>query len=137
MKKIPRFYFSRRPGNFVNEHTGKPLKKQPKFDGTVREWYEKLMDFVKVKACQVLGKRTDGFFEAHSPSQIMTIFESTRQYQMYGFCHNLYSTGYIKGSNILFFHCDVPRNEIHIHGFYESRRQPNKIIIEITDMDII
>mgnify|MGYP000853837517 FL=1 len=48
------FYWSRKPGNFVNKNTGesileslKELKIEgPKFTGSVREWYETLVETI-------------------------------------------------------------------------------------------
>ena len=41
-------YWSRKPGNFVNKNTGQSygtlIDKGPKFTGTVREWYETLIE---------------------------------------------------------------------------------------------
>lgn len=37
-------YWSRKPGKFVNSHTGDELNAGIKFDGTVREWYETLVE---------------------------------------------------------------------------------------------
>lgn len=48
-------YWSRKPGNFVNKNTGdeiavvingKPLSVGPKFTGSVREWYETLVETI-------------------------------------------------------------------------------------------
>jgi hypothetical protein len=45
------FYWSRRPGNFVRKETGEEVRFRfgdpgPKFTGTVREWYETLIETI-------------------------------------------------------------------------------------------
>ena len=37
---MKKYYFSRRPGKFVNENIGEEKKLEYKFGGTVHEWYE-------------------------------------------------------------------------------------------------
>jgi hypothetical protein len=51
-KLMTKFYWSRSPGKFVNKLTGKPvnltsgLSIGPSFTGTVREWYETLVETI-------------------------------------------------------------------------------------------
>jgi hypothetical protein len=46
LKMKTKFYWSRRPGKFVNKLTGVPVDIGPVFTGTVREWYETLVETI-------------------------------------------------------------------------------------------
>lgn len=47
-------YWSRRPGRFVNPKTGVDELYQPNFDGTVRDWYNRLQPLL-FSMCSELG----------------------------------------------------------------------------------
>jgi len=77
-------YWSRAPGKFVNKLTGEPvtlassLSIGPNFTGTVREWYETLIETMNDAANSIHRKTLRGSanFAVTSPD-VSTIFEST------------------------------------------------------------
>lgn len=82
------FYWSRAPGKFVNKVTGSPinlassLATGPQFTGTVREWYETLIETVIDVANTIHRKTLRGSanFMVTSPD-VCTILESTTLYK--------------------------------------------------------
>ena len=82
------YYWSRSPGRFVNKYTGSEglrsstLAPGPQFTGTVREWYETLMETV-TDAANVIHKKTlrgSGNFVVCGP-EVSTILEHTQAWK--------------------------------------------------------
>jgi hypothetical protein len=82
------YYWSRSPGRFVNKNTGTEglrtgtLAPGPQFTGTVREWYETLMETI-TDAANVIHKKTlrgSGNFVVCGP-EVSTILEHTTAYR--------------------------------------------------------
>lgn len=73
------FYWSRRPGQFVNRKTGESISEQlvgikpvgPKFTGTVREWYETLVETIYTAA----GTQRDSNTRIFVSPTVRTILE--------------------------------------------------------------
>tara|TARA_Y100001963_G_scaffold159001_2_gene260811 strand:+ start:47019 stop:48980 length:1962 start_codon:yes stop_codon:yes gene_type:complete len=82
------YYWSRMPGKFVNKKTGKEqtlassLSSGPTFTGTVREWYETLVETIIDVANEIHRKTLRGSanFIVVSPD-VATIFESSVLYK--------------------------------------------------------
>jgi len=82
------FYWSRAPGKFVNKETGieqklaDSLAAGPRFTGTVREWYETLVETIIDVANQIHRKTLRGSanFVVCSP-EVATIFEASVLYK--------------------------------------------------------
>jgi len=82
------YYWSRAPGRFINKYTGQEglrtgtLAPGPNFTGTVREWYETLIETV-TDAANVIHKKTlrgSGNFMVCGP-EVSTILEHTSAYR--------------------------------------------------------
>lgn len=81
-------YWSRGPGNFVDKETGRPIELAstlatgPQFTGTVREWYETLVETIIDVANQIHRKTLRGSanFVVTSPD-VCTILEQTSLYK--------------------------------------------------------
>jgi hypothetical protein len=82
------YFWSRAPGRFVNKYTGNEglrtgtLAPGPQFQGTVREWYETLMETI-TDAANVIHKKTlrgSGNFVVCGP-EVSTILEHTTAYR--------------------------------------------------------
>ena len=82
------YYWSRAPGRFVNKYTGTEVARTntvypgPQFTGTVREWYETLIETI-TDAANVIHKKTlrgSGNFIVCSP-EVGTILEATVAYR--------------------------------------------------------
>lgn len=82
------YFWSRSPGRFVNKSTGTEglrsgtLAPGPQFTGTVREWYETLMETI-TDAANVIHKKTlrgSGNFVVCGP-EVSTILEHTTAYK--------------------------------------------------------
>jgi hypothetical protein len=82
------YYWSRAPGKFVNKYTGDQglrsatLAPGPAFTGTVKEWYETLMETI-TDAANVIHKKTlrgSGNFIVCGP-EVATILEHTQAYK--------------------------------------------------------
>lgn len=82
------YFWSRAPGRFVNKYTGTEVARTntvypgPQFTGTVREWYETLIETV-TDAANVIHKKTlrgSGNFIVCSP-EVGTILEHTVAYR--------------------------------------------------------
>ena len=60
------YYWSRIPGKFVNSRTGQayrsPNQQGPKFTGTVREWYETLIETIRDVANELPGQHDCAIF---------------------------------------------------------------------------
>ena len=69
-----KYYFSRRPGEFVNELTGEIIY-GTSFTGTVREWYEMLAYFVSRKAKEIF--KNNDLFEVIVSPDVLTILQCT------------------------------------------------------------
>lgn len=86
--KAARFFWSRMPGKFVNKVTGSEalrsatLATGPAFTGTVREWYEVLIETIIDAANEIHRKtlRGSGNFIVCGPD-ISTILEATQGYK--------------------------------------------------------
>ena len=82
------YYWSRMPGKFVNKETGaeqllaSTLAAGPRFTGTVREWYETLVETIIDVANQIHRKTLRGSanFVVCSP-EVATIFEASVLYK--------------------------------------------------------
>jgi len=82
------YYWSRAPGKFVNKTNGSPIVKTsslapgPQFTGTVREWYETLVETIIDVANEIHRKTLRGSanFLVTSP-EVATIFESSVLYK--------------------------------------------------------
>jgi len=82
------YYWSRMPGNFVNKTSGAVQQKAstlatgPQFTGTVREWYETLVETIIDVANQIHRKTLRGSanFVVTSP-EVSTIFEASVLYK--------------------------------------------------------
>ena len=82
------YYWSRMPGNFVNKTNGTAVTKAsslaagPTFTGTVREWYETLVETIIDVANQIHRKTLRGSanFVVTSP-EVSTIFEASVLYK--------------------------------------------------------
>lgn len=82
------YYWSRAPGKFVNKRTGSPadlastLSTGPQFTGTVREWYETLIETVCDVANEIHKKTLRGSanFLVIGPD-VATIIEQTAMYK--------------------------------------------------------
>ena len=83
-----RFFWSRSPGKIVNKRSGAVADKQsslspgPAFTGTVREWYETLVETIIDVANEIYRKtlRGSGNFVVTSPD-VCTIFEASQVYR--------------------------------------------------------
>jgi len=82
------YFWSRAPGRFVNKYTGSEVSRTtnvhpgPQFTGTVREWYETLIETI-TDAANVIHKKTlrgSGNFIVCSP-EVGTILEATVAYR--------------------------------------------------------
>lgn len=82
------YFWSRAPGRFVNKYTGSEVARTntvypgPQFTGTVREWYETLIETI-TDAANVIHKKTlrgSGNFIVCSP-EVGTILEATVAYR--------------------------------------------------------
>lgn len=82
------YFWSRAPGRFVNKYTGSEVSRStstapgPQFTGTVREWYETLIETI-TDAANVIHKKTlrgSGNFIVCSP-EVGTILEATVAYR--------------------------------------------------------
>lgn len=82
------YFWSRAPGRFVNKYTGTEVARTntvypgPQFTGTVREWYETLIETI-TDAANVIHKKTlrgSGNFIVCSP-EVGTILEATVAYR--------------------------------------------------------
>lgn len=82
------YYWSRAPGRFVNKFTGTEVARTstvypgPQFAGTVREWYETLIETI-TDAANIIHKKTlrgSGNFIVCSP-EVGTILEATIAYR--------------------------------------------------------
>ncbi len=82
------YYWSRAPGRFVNKYNGSEglrtnsLSPGPNFTGTVRDWYETLMETI-TDAANIIHKKTlrgSGNFVVCGP-EISTILEHTTAYR--------------------------------------------------------
>lgn len=82
------YFWSRAPGRFVNKYTGTEVARTntvypgPQFTGTVREWYETLVETI-TDAANVIHKKTlrgSGNFIVCSP-EVGTILEATVAYR--------------------------------------------------------
>jgi len=82
------YFWSRSPGKFVNKVTGQEISRSsslapgPAFTGTVREWYETLMETI-TDAANVIYKKTlrgSGNFIVCGP-EVATILEHTTAYR--------------------------------------------------------
>ena len=82
------YYWSRAPGKFVNKYTGDQglrsttLAPGPAFTGTVKEWYETLMETI-TDAANVIHKKTlrgSGNFIVCGP-EVATMLEHTQTYK--------------------------------------------------------
>ena len=82
------FYWSRSPGKFVNKRTGASVERAstlapgPQFTGTVREWYETLVETIIDVANEIHRKTLRGSanFLVCSP-EVATIFEASVLYK--------------------------------------------------------
>ena len=82
------YYWSRSPGKFVNKESGAEqkladsLSAGPRFTGTVREWYETLVETIIDVANQIQRKTLRGSanFVVTSP-EVSTIFEASLLYK--------------------------------------------------------
>jgi len=82
------YYWSRSPGKFVNKTTGTPVVRAstlapgPQFTGTVREWYETLVETIIDVANEIHRKTLRGSanFLVTSP-EVATIFEASVLYK--------------------------------------------------------
>lgn len=82
------FYWSRSPGKFVNKRTGASIQREntltpgPAFTGTVREWYETLVETIIDVANEIQRKTLRGSanFLVTSP-EVSTIFEASVLYK--------------------------------------------------------
>jgi hypothetical protein len=82
------FFWSRSPGKFVNKRTGavieqgNTLQAGPAFTGTVREWYETLVETIVDVANEIHRKTLRGSanFVVTSP-EVATIFEASVMYK--------------------------------------------------------
>lgn len=82
------YFWSRAPGRFVNKYTGSEVARTntvypgPNFTGTVREWYETLIETI-TDAANIIHKKTlrgSGNFIVCSP-EVGTILEATVAYR--------------------------------------------------------
>lgn len=55
-----KYYWSRKPGQFVNAATGAALSPAPDFTGTVSEWYETLLETINDASAQIHRKTLRG-----------------------------------------------------------------------------
>lgn len=55
-----KYYWSRKPGHFVNSETGAALSPAPDFTGTVSEWYETLLETINDASAQIHRKTLRG-----------------------------------------------------------------------------
>lgn len=86
--KAARFFWSRAPGKFVNKVTGSEVLRSatlaagPAFTGTVREWYETLIETIIDAANEIHRKtlRGSGNFIVCGPD-VSTILEATQGYK--------------------------------------------------------
>jgi len=128
---MKRFYFSRRPGCFVDEDTGKEILKDIQFTGTVREWYEMMIKFIPLKAEQVFQNKEN--FEALVSEDVMTIF----------CCTLLFNLKFDKNGNYLEDHgnvdnqFDVSINKNQQRNLISLKQNDKEFEIEIIDMNII
>ena len=82
------FFWSRSPGKFVNKRTGATIERAntlqagPAFTGTVREWYETLVETIIDVANEIHRKTLRGSanFVVTSP-EVATIFEASVMYK--------------------------------------------------------
>ena len=65
-------FWSRKPGNFINQRTGIPNHNGPHFTGTVRQWYGVLEEVIR-ETCQEL-KCPIEMCEILASKEVMTIF---------------------------------------------------------------
>jgi len=77
-----RFYWSRAPGDFVNKRTGKAADNSISFTGTVREWYETLIETIIDVGNEIHRKTLRGAanFIVVSP-EVATILEASIMYR--------------------------------------------------------
>lgn len=80
-KEVVSYFWSRCPGKFVNKTNGNPvvldsaLQVGPSFTGTVREWYETLVETV-IDASNCIKQETDQFADTiRCGPDVATIFE--------------------------------------------------------------
>jgi hypothetical protein len=86
--KAARYYWSRAPGKFVNKQTGSEVLRSaslaagPAFTGTVREWYETLIETIIDCSNEIHRKtlRGSGNFIVCGPD-VSTILEATQGYK--------------------------------------------------------
>jgi hypothetical protein len=80
MQADTRFYWSRQPGNFVNKRTAVPVSAN--FTGTVREWYETLIETIIDVGNEIHRKTLRGSanFIVVSP-EVATILEASVMYR--------------------------------------------------------
>lgn len=125
------FYWSRKPGNFVNKNTGesileslKELKIEgPKFTGSVREWYETLVE--TIYDCGSGMKKP----KVYTSSIILTILECTCLFKS-NLNKKLSFIGKISQFEI-YIDARMPNNEIKIVEGTDVR----KVIVQ--DLNII
>lgn len=122
-----KYYFSRRPGEFVNETTGKSI--EAPFTGTVREWYEMLAYFVA--RCAKKEFKNEEIFEATVSPDVMTMLECTIVFRPilddYKYCNN----GIVNNRYQASLSREQQRNLISV------TQNDKKFEIEIKHMDII
>jgi hypothetical protein len=119
-------YWSRRPGNFVNKNTGKTVFVEgqgPKFTGSVREWYETLIEtMIDVSA----GMRNAKIYVNRD---VGVIFECSVMYRM-NLDKALPFSGKVHGFEV---HIDdrMPRGEVKIVEGTDIRK------VVVLDMNIV
>lgn len=140
--KAARYYWSRAPGKFVNKQTGSEVLRSaslaagPAFTGTVREWYETLIETIIDVSNEIHRKtlRGSGNFIVCGPD-VSTVLEATQGYKAnYKVDGNgqvsdqmsvgAESTGTIAGRFTVYRDPYFPRNKILVglkgSGFLES-----------------
>lgn len=108
-------YWSRKPGNFVHKYTGEEISAVvngekiycgPKFQGSVREWYETLVE--TILDC-TSGMKTPKIYVS---AVILTILECTVLYKL-NFNKNVSYNGKISNFEI-YVDSRLPNNQIKI-----------------------
>jgi len=72
------YHWHRRPGTFVKMATGEEFEKQPLFHGTVREWYETLMETINSAFTKLQPDKRVGVTRGIIVSRdVLTVLQST------------------------------------------------------------
>ncbi len=141
---IDDFFWSRSPGKFVNKMTGQPvmlassLAQGPTFDGTVREWYECL-----VETCIDASNRIHEYTK-DSPAEIircgpdvLTIFECSVLYRPSFSVDNNSSPyeGMLSNRFKVIKDMSMERNKIEVSRVRNNKKSFS--IVTVMDMNII